>query len=383
MSILTCYSCWRILSLFWRRYICCHLLHCRSFPAYRFYWGTESRCQMFHWRSWLTRKEGKNINLQSVYPFECPWYLSSSDMLCCSHYHIGTQTWYCCDGLWSEIMCIFDRLKDWLSQSTSFFPMWGILLQQQMRRSLARAKRCAVHLPGRMLGLWADYGSFYWLFKDISCSKTLGQSSTSPLTPCSLTRVYSASQVSDHKLYHSVYSENPEAFTMSILRSTRYNPGSVYNAMPGPDADAWDARPSMDSVRDVPALHGGYSDGSQPLHYEDNYGKPQNYPPNYEMYPPAEQQGGQYAFATPGGGYVDHPAETRTRQEEGTPMANQYSGDQGLGYSGVGTGLRRPEEMQNHPDVHYWCPRYDDRIGLILLTSEGLFGRKTPKNVYW
>ncbi|OXH25272.1 hypothetical protein J008_05396 [Cryptococcus neoformans] len=168
-----------------------------------------------------------------------------------------------------------------------------------------------------------------------------------------LTRVYSASQVSDHKLYHSVYSENPEAFTMSILRSTRYNPGSVYNAMPGPDADAWDARPSMDSVRDVPALHGGYSDGSQPLHYEDNYGKPQNYPPNYEMYSPAEQQGGQYAFATPGGGYVDHPAETRTRQEEGTPMANQYSGDQGLGYSGVGTGLRRPEEMQNHPDVHY------------------------------
>lgn len=128
-----------------------------------------------------------------------------------------------------------------------------------------------------------------------------------------LTRVYSTSQVSDHKLYHSVYSENPEAFTMSILRSTRYNPGSVYNTMHGPDADVWDARPSMDSVRDVPAAHGGYSDGSQPLHYENNYGEPQNHPLHYTTYPSAEQQGAQYVFTAPGGGYVDHPAETRIR----------------------------------------------------------------------
>lgn len=133
------------------------------------------------------------------------------------------------------------------------------------------------------------------------------------LTPCSLTRVYSTSQVSDHKLYHSVYSENPEAFTMSILRSTRYNPGSVYNTMPGPDADVWDARPSMDSVQDVPAVHGGYSDGSQPLHYENNNGEPQNHPLHYKTYPSAGQQGGQYVFTGPGGGYVDHPAETRIR----------------------------------------------------------------------
>jgi hypothetical protein len=68
-----------------------------------------------------------------------------------------------------------------------------------------------------------------------------------------VTRKYGKSQVSDHKLYHSVYSENPEAFTMSVLRSTRYNPGSVYNTqppLPGHKDDVWDHRISTESLRD-------------------------------------------------------------------------------------------------------------------------------------
>ena len=60
----------------------------------------------------------------------------------------------------------------------------------------------------------------------------------------SYTYSYSKSQVKDHKLYHSVYSENPEAFTMSILRSSRYNPNSVYS-----QARAW-ARLMTHGTRD-------------------------------------------------------------------------------------------------------------------------------------
>ncbi|KAK8847527.1 hypothetical protein IAR55_005385 [Kwoniella newhampshirensis] len=194
-----------------------------------------------------------------------------------------------------------------------------------------------------------------------------------------LTSTYSRSQVSDHKLYHSVYSENPEAFTMSILRSTRYNPGSVYNAMPppGPNADAWDARPSMESLREEPEAgaagyglhHRGYSDAAargEEGRYEDAY--PQhdesqayggayghnNYDQEYNG-----NGGGQYPFSAPGAGYIIHPAEARyARDESDTPTANNYAQGQGIGYGGGGYsgatdgGLRRPEEAQSHPGGH-------------------------------
>ncbi|OCF38850.1 hypothetical protein I317_07358 [Kwoniella heveanensis CBS 569] len=207
-----------------------------------------------------------------------------------------------------------------------------------------------------------------------------------------LTRTYSTSQVSDHKLYHSVYSENPEAFTMSILRSTRYNPGSVYNNMPppGPHADAWDARPSMDSMRDDQGGAGaaGYGYGHGQGHqreqsdatvrggedgrydggqYDDAYGPGPSGYPTHSQYGYDDQYGGgpahdgqgQYPFSAPGGGYVDHPAEAYTNREGITPSMNQYSEGQGVGYaheSGGGGGghggLRRPEEIQNHPGGH-------------------------------
>ncbi|WRT64627.1 uncharacterized protein IL334_001560 [Kwoniella shivajii] len=206
-----------------------------------------------------------------------------------------------------------------------------------------------------------------------------------------LTRTYSKSQVSDHKLYHSVYSENPEAFTMSILRSTRYNPGSVYNQMPpssGPHADAWDARPSMDSLRDDNAGAAGqgaggygYGHGHQREfseatvrpgdegRYDDAYGQDQGYRQSqhqqgdyqnehdYNDYEHDQHQsgGGNYPFSAPGGGYVDHPAEAMHGREGITPTMNQYSEGQGVGYGGQNSGhggLRRPEEIQSHPGGH-------------------------------
>ncbi|WVW78283.1 hypothetical protein I302_100236 [Kwoniella bestiolae CBS 10118] len=184
-----------------------------------------------------------------------------------------------------------------------------------------------------------------------------------------LTRTYSTSQVKDHKLYHSVYSENPEAFTMSILRSTRYNPGSVYNNMPpstGPNADAWDARPSMDSVReDQAGRYGGhqreYSDATvRPVdegRYDDAYGN-DGYPNQHQgQYDYQDQyqrplSGGQeqYPFSAPGGGYVDHPAEAMHSREGITPTMNQYSEGQYVGHQGGDSGgLRRPEDAQSHP----------------------------------
>ncbi|WWC59615.1 uncharacterized protein I303_102174 [Kwoniella dejecticola CBS 10117] len=209
-----------------------------------------------------------------------------------------------------------------------------------------------------------------------------------------LTRTYSKSQVKDHKLYHSVYSENPEAFTMSILRSTRYNPGSVYNNMPpstGPNADAWDARPSMDSLRDEQAgaagTGAGYGYGYEQGHqrefsnatvrpvddgrYDDaavGGGHDYEYDQHYQNQQQQQQHGGgggggydyqdqhrplsggadQYPFSAPGGGYVDHPAEAyhESNREGVTPTMNRYDG-QGVGYSEGG--LRRPEEAQSHP----------------------------------
>lgn len=135
---------------------------------------------------------------------------------------------------------------------------------------------------------------------------------------------YSKSQVSDHKLYHSVYSENPEAFTMSILQSRRYNPDSVawtHSMMannPSPLGDAWDARPSYDSGRHEPGPDAGgqyyghqrqYSDGleyppageTQQHGYE---GQQQHYPHGHSHLGP-EHNPNDYAFNAPGTGYTD------------------------------------------------------------------------------
>ena len=237
----------------------------------------------------------------------------------------------------------------------------------------------------------------------------------------SVTRSYSTSQVSDHKLYHSVYSENPEAFTMSILRSSRYNPGSVYNNMPlprdnKPEDTTWDARPSTDSFADPSApgpSAGGYYDdqaayaaghrrmySDSPLkhsqsQYDDafeggegnqaghgSYGHGQydtsaadtGYPPtapqgrpqsqygglypqrqsqNYDQAPAPSYSSGGYAFAAPGGGYVEHPSEAASRDPGPTPTVNDYySSGQGGAYAGDG-GLRRPDEVQSHPGRSY------------------------------
>jgi hypothetical protein len=171
---------------------------------------------------------------------------------------------------------------------------------------------------------------------------------------------------------------------MSILRSTRYNPGSVYSTSGprGPNADAFDARPSMDSTRDngVPGAQqnqyigngGGPEEEYRHSRYEDAYHDGNRaYPNEYEGYDNGEQnqyghdgyghggydnnqsqgQGG-YAFTTQGGGYVNHPQEALSRNEEVTPTLNNYSDGQGVGYAGNG-GLRRPEGVQNHPGEFY------------------------------
>jgi len=118
------------------------------------------------------------------------------------------------------------------------------------------------------------------------------------------TRSYGKVQVTDHKLYHSVYSENPEAFTMSILQSRRYNPDSVmftnsmYAGNPPPHGeDAWNHRPSHDEPG--PESGGGYynhqrgySDGRAGQY--DDYAQQHGTPP-HDPYP----------FNAPGGGYVD------------------------------------------------------------------------------
>ncbi|RSH92320.1 hypothetical protein EHS25_008735 [Saitozyma podzolica] len=190
-----------------------------------------------------------------------------------------------------------------------------------------------------------------------------------------LTRKYSVSQVSDHKLYHSVYSENPEAFTMSILRSSKYNPNSVYNdhPAPGPHADVWESRPSMDSFREDGAGQGdmamamrhgraeSYGDAGR---YEDAYGE------GGRGYAYPQDEGGGYGAHQHGDGY-GYPAEEygsapaypyaahAGRDPGQTPTLNEYTHGQGVGFASTG-GLQRPPGAQGHP-------------------AEGLFGRKSPR----
>lgn len=131
-----------------------------------------------------------------------------------------------------------------------------------------------------------------------------------------MTATYWRSMISDHNLYRSVYYENPEQFTMSILRSERYNPGSIYNtgnvtASTHP-RDAWDARPSTESLRDDVGGEGyrgstygklgeayGRSYSASPLGNEVKE-QGQGEEGQYEDY--GEQQG-YHAQAQQGGGY--------------------------------------------------------------------------------
>lgn len=123
-------------------------------------------------------------------------------------------------------------------------------------------------------------------------------------------RGYGVAQVSDHKLYHSVYSENPEAFTMSILQSRRYNPDSVMftNSMyggaaprPSHGGDAWDHRPSYESGRHEP----GPESGGAYYNHQRGYSDGRADAGQFDDYNPNQQHPDQYTFNAPGAGYVD------------------------------------------------------------------------------
>lgn len=241
-------------------------------------------------------------------------------------------------------------------------------------------------MPSVDLGSSGDHG---WIMAHPSCCPTVlhpvsfsAKRQPSALMS-SLTRTYSKSQVSDHKLYHSVYSENPEAFTMSVLRSSRYNPGSIYNTPAARGDDAWDARPSVESLRDdthAPHRPSGlrnqsyYEEGGQGQ-YDDAYAEGSHaYPNTYEGY--AEHQGGvygQHGAAPPyvgggeyghqagysyageqgyaGSGYVNAPEHARARDAGDTPVLNQYGDEHGsgTGWNAHHENLRRPDEVQGHP----------------------------------
>ncbi|TXT13119.1 hypothetical protein VHUM_01520 [Vanrija humicola] len=117
-------------------------------------------------------------------------------------------------------------------------------------------------------------------------------------------RQYSVAQVSDHKLYHSVYSENPEAFTMSILQSRRYNPDSVMFQHPPRHSEAWDHRPSGESGRHEPGPNTGSAYYGHQHSYSDGRGGDNG---RYDDAEYANHPGphDNYAFNSPGGGYVD------------------------------------------------------------------------------
>jgi hypothetical protein len=145
-------------------------------------------------------------------------------------------------------------------------------------------------------------------------------------------RGYGKVQVSDHKLYHSVYSENPEAFTMSILQSRRYNPDSVMftnsmyggNPPPAHDEQAWNHRPSHDEPG--PESGGGYynhqrgySDGRAGQY--DEYAQQHGTPPHASD---------PYPFNAPGGGYVDSSHPPQHSPNDGQQHVHYTSGSNTL-----------------------------------------------------
>lgn len=132
------------------------------------------------------------------------------------------------------------------------------------------------------------------------------------------TRKYGVSQIKDHKLYHSVYSENPEAFTMSILQSRKYNGTESVMwtnsmAVPNPPAhgDAWDARPSYESQRHEPGPEAGGAYYNHARGYSDGRADAGAYSYGDSPVSPAPNAAGagahnSYAFNAPVAGYVDH-----------------------------------------------------------------------------
>jgi len=177
---------------------------------------------------------------------------------------------------------------------------------------------------------------------------------------------------------------------MSVLRSTRYNPNSVYSAR-APRDDTWDARPSVESLRDDvyaqdqgqeqgQGQHGyydqqqqGYGDEHDQRRYEDAYNEgSQAYPNTYEGYghpqgqeqgygydqhqhqgygqpPYGHQQQGSYGYGEAPAYEPQQPQGAVFRDAGDTPVLNQYSDGQGTGWNAGHGDVRRPEDVQGHP----------------------------------
>ncbi|ORX33998.1 hypothetical protein BD324DRAFT_584133 [Kockovaella imperatae] len=156
---------------------------------------------------------------------------------------------------------------------------------------------------------------------------------------------YSKSQVKDHKLYHSVYSENPEAFTMSILRSSRYNLGSVYSTTTrAVQDDAWDARPSMDSPGMAGVQPGSYHDRSQSGGY---YDPAEEELANYHGHP---DQGQYYDQGSYGNGYPPH----QQMPQAGPSASAGYGG----GYPPQNGTMAFPDPHHNEDPHQQAAPAY-------------------------
>lgn len=134
---------------------------------------------------------------------------------------------------------------------------------------------------------------------------------------------------------------------MSVLRSTRYNPNSVYST-PGPSGlrdDTWDARPSMESLKDYNKdyqyenQHGQYGQyGHHPSlsygQYEHEQGQPQGGGAGY--HDDAGQRGrfedayaeGSHAYPNTYEGYSTHESNHQA-QGHGQDNGQMYGGHGG------------------------------------------------------
>lgn len=154
---------------------------------------------------------------------------------------------------------------------------------------------------------------------------------------------------------------------MSILRSERYNPGSVYNNMPPMPSslhgDAWDARPSTDSLRrGQHPLQSHYSaqDAAAAEYGEDANGY--KYNPGgvgYGTSPmavPTLAHDGQHV---PGAGEGQHMSPPQYGHERGASYASSGGGryddaygDGGRGYS-QHEGQHRNQHQQQYNEEQY------------------------------
>lgn len=122
--------------------------------------------------------------------------------------------------------------------------------------------------------------------------------------------------------------------------------------------DEWDARPSFESVRDGPGPEQSYYDPqaqaqsqmqrSEPYAHAGvgaGHGYDDDYEYQQQQQHQQQQQQQQYPFASPGGGYVSHPADARMVDEQQTPVLGH---DQRQYHDG---GLQRPEMGKSHPGL--------------------------------